>query len=236
MTSRSIKRIVIDYKEILKDPLEGIYYHHDETNAYKGYALIIGPEGTPYEYGYYMFEFTFPDNYPFSPPTVTFITYDGFTRFNPNLYINGRVCLSILNTWSGEKWSSCQSIRSILLTLRTLILNDTPLLNEPEITKEHPDYNNYNTLIEYKNVEIAILKYLEKTNLPYEFHVFYPVMAKSYLNRHHYFMEKFKERPRKLINMEMYSTQMVGLNYENLCRLMEIVYEDLKKNQTRFHT
>jgi ubiquitin-protein ligase len=222
---------MIDCKEILKEPLEGIYYNHDETNAFKGYALIIGPEGTPYEFGYYMFEFTFPENYPFSPPTVKFITYDGFTRFNPNLYINGRVCLSILNTWSGEKWSSCQSIRSILLTLRTLILNDTPLLNEPEITKEHSDYSNYNTLIEYKNVEIAILKYLEKTNLPYEFHVFYPAMIESYLKHHDYFMEKFKERPRKLITINLYSTQHVGLNYENLCRLMEIVYTDLKKIQ-----
>jgi len=221
---------MIDCKEILNEPLEGIHYIHNETNAMKGYAMIIGPEGTPYEYGYYMFEFNFPDNYPFSPPTVTFITYDGFTRFNPNLYINGRVCLSILNTWSGEKWSSCQSIRSILLTLRTLILNDTPLLNEPEVTKEHKDYNNYNLLIEYKNVETAILKYLEKTSLPYDFHPFYPIMVESYLKHYEYFMEKFKERPRILINMDLYSIQMVNLNYKNLCRLMEIVYDDIKKN------
>jgi ubiquitin-protein ligase len=232
MASRSIKRIMIDYKELLKDPLEGIYYSHDESNAYKGYAMIIGPEGTPYEYGYYMFEFTFPDNYPFSPPTLKFITYDGFTRFNPNLYINGRVCLSILNTWSGEKWSSCQSIRSILLTLRTLILNDTPLLNEPEVTKDHKDYENYNTLIEYKNVEISILKYLDKTNLPYEYHSFYPIMIETYLKHYDHFVEKFKERPRKLINMELYSTQMVGLNYKHLVRCMEIVHSELTKKDT----
>ncbi len=231
MASRSIKRIMIDYKEILKDPLEGIYYNHDETNAFKGYSLIIGPEGTPYEFGYYMFEFTFPDNYPFSPPTVKFITYDGFTRFNPNLYINGRVCLSILNTWSGEKWSSCQSIRSILLTLRTLILNDTPLLNEPEITKDHKDYDSYNTLIEYKNVEIAILKYLDKTNLPYEFHSFYPIMVDSYLKHYQYFIEKFKDKPRKLINFDLYSTHMVGLNYKNLIRCMEIVTKEFEGSQ-----
>jgi ubiquitin-protein ligase len=228
MASRSIKRIMIDYKEILKDPLDGIYYTHDETNSTRGYALIIGPEGTPYEFGYYMFDFTFPDNYPFSPPTVKFVTYDGFTRFNPNLYINGRVCLSILNTWSGEKWSSCQSIRSVLLTLRTLILNDTPLLNEPEVTKEHRDYENYNTLIEYKNVEIAILKYLDKTNLPYEFHSFYPIMVECFLKHYEYFLEKFKDRQQKLINMYLYNTQMIGLNYKNLVRCIEIVAKELK--------
>ena len=229
MTSRSMKRIILDYKEIIKDPLDGIYYQHDDTNGFKGYVLLIGPEGTPYEHGHYMFEFTFPENYPFSPPTVKFITYDGFTRFNPNLYISGRVCLSILNTWSGEKWSSCQSIRSVLLTLRTLILNDTPLLNEPETTKDHKDYDSYNLLLEYKNVEISILKYLEKTNLPYEFHCFYPIMTENYLKHHDYFMEKFKDRSRKLVNVEIYNIKMIGLNYKNLCRLMEISYSELKK-------
>ena len=54
------------------------------------------------------------------------------TRFNPNFYRNGKVCLSILNTWEGEKWSSCQSIRSILITLQ-MTMNETPLLNEPGI-------------------------------------------------------------------------------------------------------
>jgi ubiquitin-protein ligase len=220
---------MIDYKEILNDKLDGIYYNHDETNAFKGYAMIIGPEGTPYEYGYYMFEFIFPDNYPFSPPTLKFITYDGITRFNPNLYINGRVCLSILNTWSGEKWSSCQSIRTILLTLRTLILNDSPLLNEPKVTKDHAAYQDYNTLIEYKNVEIAILKYLEKTNLPYEFHGFYPIMVESYLKHYQHFIDKFKELPRKLINIDLYNTLMISLNYEKITRILEIVAIDLKE-------
>lgn len=230
MTSRSIKRIMIDYNEIIKDPLDGIHYNHDETNALKGYALIIGPEGTPYEYGYYLFEFTFPENYPFSPPTLKFITYDGITRFNPNLYTNGKVCLSILNTWSGEKWSSCQSIRSILLTLRTLILNDSPLLNEPKLTKEHSSYSDYNTLIEYKNVEISILKYLEKTNLPYEFHCFYPIMVESYLKHYQHFIDKFKDEPRKLITIDYYNIQMISLNYKNLCRLIEMVANDVKRD------
>ena len=114
---RATKRIILDYKELINDPIENIYYHHDENNIFKGYALIIGPTTTPYENGYYLFEFTFPENYPFSPPKVKFHTYDGQTRFNPNLYINGYVCLSILNTWEGEKWSACQSIKSILKSI-----------------------------------------------------------------------------------------------------------------------
>ena len=40
--------------------------------------------------GAYMFEFTYPTEYPFVPPKVTYLTNDGKTRFNPNLYRNGK--------------------------------------------------------------------------------------------------------------------------------------------------
>ena len=40
--------------------IKGVYYKHDDENVFKGYALIIGNNSTPYAYGYYFFEFTFP--------------------------------------------------------------------------------------------------------------------------------------------------------------------------------
>jgi ubiquitin-conjugating enzyme E2 Z len=229
MTSRHIRRIMIDYKEIINEPLPNIYYIQDENNILKGYALIIGPEKTPYEYGNYLFEFNFPDNYPFSPPTVKFITGDGFTRFNPNLYINGTVCLSILNTWNGEKWSSCQSIRTILLTLST-VLNDRPLLNEPDITIHHPDYDNYNKLIEYKNIEISIIKYLEKTNLPYSFIPFHSIIVENFKKNYKSIYEKIVDKPVNRINMTIYSQVSIFLNYKQLANMLKMVYDDLQKN------
>ena len=84
-------------------------------------------------------------------------------RFNPNLYTNGKVCLSILNTWSGESWTSCQSISSILLTLSTILCKD-PLKNEPGVQKSHADFDKYNYLVTYKNIEFAIFKILELVN------------------------------------------------------------------------
>ena len=159
LNNGAIKRIAKDVKYILNNEvslsMENIYYKHDEENAYKGYALIIGTANTPYAYGYYFFEFTFPENYPFAPPIVTYLTNDGSMRFNPNLYSNGKVCLSILNTWAGESWSSCQSIHSILFTLVT-ILCDNPLLNEPGVKEDHNDLNKYNYLVFYKNIEFSI--------------------------------------------------------------------------------
>ena len=45
------KRIILDLSDIQKDPIENIHYFPDEDNILKGYALIIGPEKTPYEGG-----------------------------------------------------------------------------------------------------------------------------------------------------------------------------------------
>ena len=162
LSSITIKRLVKDVKFIMDNSLENenIFYNHDEENILNGFALIIGPKNTPYENGIYLFKFIFPDNYPFSPPKVEFHTTDGYTRFHPNLYINKYVCLSILNTWQGESWTSCQSIYSILLTLQS-ILNDKPLINEPGIKSNNNDINNYNNLIKYKNLELTIIKFLK---------------------------------------------------------------------------
>lgn len=159
INNSAIKRIAKDVKYIITNEeslsSENIYYKHDEENVFKGYALIVGNKCTPYAYGYYFFEFIFPDNYPFAPPVVKYLTNDGSMRFNPNLYSNGKVCLSILNTWSGESWSSCQSIHSILFTLVT-ILCDNPLLNEPGVKEDHSELNKYNYLVFYKNLEFSV--------------------------------------------------------------------------------
>ena len=157
ISKEAMRRIISDIKDLRNNPLmaHGIYYEHDEADMLKGRALIIGPADTPYADGFYLFKFQFPSNYPHSPPKVEFCTGDGFTRFNPNLYRTGKVCLSILNTWKGEPWSGCQTISSVLLALCT-VLNDEPLLNEPGITKTHRDFDGYNEIIKYKNIEVAI--------------------------------------------------------------------------------
>ena len=150
--STNAKRLIKDIKDILKNPLhnEGVFYQHDTDEMLKGYAMIIGPTHGVYANGIYFFKFNFPTDYPFSPPSVEYCTNDGTTRFNPNLYRQGKVCLSILNTWEGDSWTSCQTIRSVLLQL-LLLFHDKPLLNEPGVTINHKDFKNYHDIIEYKN-------------------------------------------------------------------------------------
>jgi len=164
------KRLLKDVVNVIKSPLisDGIYYYHDEEDAYKGYAMIIGPDNSIYRYGYYFFNFIFPTDYPFSPPKLEYLTNDGNTRFNPNLYRSGKVCISILNTWKGEQWTSCQTIRSVLISLISLF-HDKPLLNEPGISINNRYFNIYNEIIEYKNYKTAIIKVLKQELLPSQF-------------------------------------------------------------------
>lgn len=157
----SAKRLMKDIKDVITKPLneEGIYYKHDTQNMLKGYAMIVGPSYGLYANGIYFFLFKFPTDYPFTPPTVEYCTNDGTTRFNPNLYRQGKVCLSILNTWAGDSWTACQTIRSVLLQL-LLLFNDKPLLNEPGILETHSDFATYHEIIRFKNVEYSIYQQL----------------------------------------------------------------------------
>jgi len=175
----TIQRLLKDVKQIIKNPLSdnGIYYQHDEEDMLKGYALIIGSEDTPYFGGYYFFEFVFPVDYPHSPPKVYFRTNSENIRFNPNLYVCGKVCVSLLNTWRGDQWTSCQTISTVLLTLCSLLCNN-PLLNEPGVNIHHKDIISYNLIIEYSNINIAICDIVNKKQGVFLecFKPFYPII------------------------------------------------------------
>lgn len=188
----TIVRLIKDVKQIIKSPLtnNGIYYIHDDVDMMKGYALIIGQSGTPYFGGNYFFELNYPSDYPHSPPKVTYWTNGDKIRFNPNLYTCGKVCVSLLNTWRGDQWSSCQTISTILLTLCTLLCND-PLLNEPGISKVHEDFSKYTEIIEYSNINIAVCNIIDKKSGYYVsfFDKFYPFIKENFINNYDALLE-----------------------------------------------
>ena len=229
----TITRLIKDVKDIITNPLtsHGIYYHHNESDILKGEVLIIGPKDTPYENGYYLFEISYPVNYPFSPPVVKYYTNDGITRFNPNLYKCGKVCLSILNTWRGDQWSSCQTISSVLLALCT-IFNNAPLLNEPGISAEHLDFKNYNMVLEYKNFEIGMMHMFRlivlnaDANTDSKFSAFKDIIKTHFLENYKknkdrldtlLLINKNKDKNNKssVIHIGIYS-MFIPIDYENL--------------------
>jgi ubiquitin-protein ligase len=191
----AIKRILSDIKDLNRDPLEkeGIYHYYDESNFMEARIMIIGPEDTPYENGFYFFQFSFPINYPFEPPKVKYYTLDGNTRFNPNLYTCGKVCLSIINTWDGPKWTSCQTIRSVLISLRGLVLGvKHPLHNEPGFEQVLDNRStNYNDVILYENYRVAVVKMIRNT--PKGFDAFKPQMIDYVKQKYTWYKQRLTE-------------------------------------------
>lgn len=183
MSSLAVKRINADIKNIMRSQLsnQNIYVWTNDENIYNMRVLIIGPEieNSPYQNGFYLFEVEIPKDYPLSPPLFKFVTTDGRVRFNPNLYTNGKVCLSILNTWHGPGWTSASTLGMVLLSLQS-ILHEHPIQNEPGYEKEDGiKSKNYNNVLSYYNIKLATMGMIKNPPLGYE--VFKDIMINYFV-------------------------------------------------------
>ncbi len=161
--NKSMLRIVNDLSDFNNNKPEGIYIYINKKNFYKNYAMIIGPKNTPYFGAYFFFEIIFPRSYPIDPPKLTFLTINGRVRFNPNLYENGKVCLSILGTWSGPRWRPVMNLKLVLLSIQSL-LGEFPIKNEPGFESVLPDNKisiNYNSFIIYNSYKLGFIDVLK---------------------------------------------------------------------------
>jgi len=128
--SAAVKALQLEMKNITKDPVEGVLIElHDENNLFEWDVGVFGPPKTLYEGGYFKAKISFPQDYPYSPPTFRFST----KMWHPNIYESGDVCISILHPpiddpQSGElpqeRWNPTQNVRTILLSVISM-------LNEP---------------------------------------------------------------------------------------------------------
>ncbi|KAG2314006.1 hypothetical protein Bca4012_064630 [Brassica carinata] len=156
-----LKKVQEDWKILDNDLPETIFVRACELRMDLMRAVIIGAEGTPYHDGLFFFDIQFPDNYPSAPPKVHY--HSGGLRINPNLYNCGKVCLSLLGTWTGnkrEKWLPQEStMLQLLVSIQALILNQKPYFNEPgyEPTKGTPSGEAHSKVYS-ENVFILSLK------------------------------------------------------------------------------
>lgn len=167
------RRFTKDLQKFLESNFEkdGIFIHVDEANLLHIKAMIVGNEGTPYEDGFHFFDINVPETYPMDPPKVKYMTGDGRTRFNPNLYVEGKVCLSIINTWSGPKWSPIMTFGQVLLSIKSMILIENPLTNEPGYENTgREQIEIYNKFIRHQNLKVACFEQLLR--VPHGFEMF----------------------------------------------------------------
>lgn len=78
------------------------------------------------EGGLFKARLSFPADYPFMPPTMKFETY----MWHPNVYKDGRVCISILHPpgndpaqyeLASERWSPVHTVETILLSVISML-------------------------------------------------------------------------------------------------------------------
>lgn len=128
-SSSAIRALNLEYKSLQDEPVEGFRVSADDANLFNWEVAIFGPPHTLYEGGYFKAAMKFPNDYPYSPPTMRFLT----KVWHPNVYENGDLCISILHPpiddpQSGElpseRWNPTQNVRTILLSVISL-------LNEP---------------------------------------------------------------------------------------------------------
>ncbi|OMO76431.1 Ubiquitin-conjugating enzyme, E2 [Corchorus capsularis] len=133
-----MKKVQQEWSILEKNLPESIYVRVYEERMDLLQAALVGAPGTPYHDGLFFFDILLPPEYPHEPPLVHY--HSGGLRLNPNLYESGKVCLSLLNTWTGsgtEVWNPGSStILQVLLSLQALVLNEKPYFNEAGYDKQ----------------------------------------------------------------------------------------------------
>ena len=175
----ALSRITKEMKTLIKslpcEPSSAMFCSFCSKNLGELRTLISGPEETPYENGLYHFNVSLPTDYPAAPPSVNILTTGGgLLRFNPNLYNDGFVCLSVINTWQGnpeEMWNpEHSSLLQVFLSIQALVMDSMIVQKEPGyeyLLEKAPENVAYTWVVRYGNMAYAMLEQLK--NPPAEF-------------------------------------------------------------------
>lgn len=181
----------------------------DDSNLNKVYTIIKAPTDSAYRHKFIRLDFDIPDEYPHSPPVVTFVNFDG-VRIHPNMYEDGKCCSTILNTWpsDNEKWTSSMGIETILLTFLSFLDND-PYTFEPG-GRDDTTYTDY---VLHQSWKTCLLRYLHDTTQPELF--------TDYI--HSYLMENYDDVFKDLFRFELYYPSGY---YETNCFEIDLFWVD----------
>lgn len=137
MSSKSAAAILQRQFKDLTDPKKGIPSFHIELDNdnifYWKVGIMVLNKESLYHGGYFKGRMRFPPDYPFSPPGFCFTP----PIFHPNVYKDGRLCISILHEGGdpilglpdAETWSPAQTAESVLISIVSLL--EDPNLNSP---------------------------------------------------------------------------------------------------------
>jgi len=135
LTGARLRRIQKEHTILRSSLPAGLYVRTFESRLDLLRVLIFGPLDTPYEYAPFVIDLWMDPSFPHEPPRAFFHSWtDGSGPVNPNLYEDGKICLSLLGTWPGDDhndtWSEKSTILQILVSLLGLVLVKDPYYNE----------------------------------------------------------------------------------------------------------
>ncbi|KAJ8902411.1 hypothetical protein NDN08_006816 [Rhodosorus marinus] len=119
------KRLQSELMNLMMEGVPGVSAFPDGDNYTQWTGTIHGSDVGPYKGMKFQLSLVFPKDYPYSAPTVKFMT----GCFHPNVDMSGNICLDILK----DKWSATYTVKSILLSIQSLLdepNNDSPLNNQ----------------------------------------------------------------------------------------------------------
>lgn len=119
-----IRQVCTEFKQLQKDPIDGINVVINEQNVSQLVATIEGPQGTPFADGVFQIKICLTKDFPSQPPKGYFLT----KIFHPNVGPSGDICVNTLK----QDWNAKMGIRNVLLTIRCLLIHPNPesALNE----------------------------------------------------------------------------------------------------------
>jgi baculoviral IAP repeat-containing protein 6 len=167
---------IMDLDQLSRDESSMLRLAWCPTGPFQLLRLLISSRNDPYTGGMFEFHVYFPNDYPQEPPQVHLMTTaSGTVRFNPNLYNCGKVCLSLLGTWSGEQWNPIlNNMVHVVLAISVMIFTDQPVQNEPAYSSSiyfDPDNDNDN---EATTKELLMVR-------KYKFHLRYMTLKHAIL-------------------------------------------------------
>ncbi|KAI7906544.1 ubiquitin-conjugating enzyme/RWD-like protein [Cokeromyces recurvatus] len=105
-----------------RDPPPGISCYPKEDKLTDLEAYIKGPPDSPYEKGLFKLTIQIPQNYPFDPPQIRFIT----SIYHPNIDDAGRICADILKKGERGGWKPALNLSTTLILLSQLLADPNP--------------------------------------------------------------------------------------------------------------
>ena len=197
-----------------------IFVRVDKTKVDLMKVMIMGSSQTPYAHGAFEYDVYFDDSYPNSPPKVNLMTTGGgAVRFNPNLYANGKVCLSLLGTWQGrggENWNpKLSTFLQVLLSIQSLIMTEDIYYNEPglEVYAGTPqgelENEGYSNVVRFCNIKYAMIEQMRNPPRGFETAIkrhFY-LKKKEILDEVHQWIELSKTKDASYTGCQNYNWQ-----------------------------